>query len=1011
MMCKPTWLGLAALLLTACTTISVRADIKNWAAGDGSWFVGSNWSPVGVPQATDDVNIVFNDNVARTVTVAANPITALASTVTVDLTGGSNASTLAITGGALNDTSITAGGTGNGAITQSGGTHFTSSNLVLGNVAAGVGTYTLSGGTLESNYAETVGLGGSGTFTQSGGTNFAGNLSIGINPTALGSYNLSGSSSLLQAGFESIGQSATGNGTQLGGSFTQTGGSHQVGQFYMAQDVLSTASYSLSGGALVTQGAEDIAYNGTATFNQTNGSNNTYELDLATGPSGIGSYIISGGGLHANYVNVGGSPYATGGTGVLTINSTANANVDGSLNLYNTPASGVILQGGTLSTPNINVNGVPGLFKWTSGILNITNDVTWDPASVASTTSAIFGSSLNLSSLRTLNVLGNETIGGTGGFQLTLNGGTHTVSGDITLKTGGVLTETSPGSVSLSYINFVQAGGILTSYFRNVGNYTYKSGGFSSLQFTNDGVATFAANCTMTGNLQNNAQVYLTNGTIFSANNGIGNSGAFYMNGATINQSGNGFVNTASGYLDARGAFTTTLTNHGTVNISGVLSTATVTNDGIVEGAGSVLGTGGQFTNSAGGVINANTPGGTLAFTNLVTNAAGGVMNVGPTSTLSVTVNSTTWTNSGVINLQGAGARLTGTTLVNLGVIQGSGTITSPISTSNNNGMFRASGGELDFTASNISLSSTLQLQVTNGATAMFFNGVSNSGTISITGGTFDTNNRPFANSGTINGYGTIRTGSIVNSSGTLLSVGEGNMDVFGNFTNNGVVNIQTGRSAYFYGTVKGSGSFSGGGTAVFLNSLSPGNSPALVTMAGNATLVGGTSLAMELGGTTAGSTYDQLHVGGALSIGGVLGVSLINGFMPAIGSSFDLLDWGTLSGTFSSLSLPSLAAGQWDTSQLYTTGVLSVVPLPGDFDNNGVVDMADYVVWRHGLGTTYTQNDYDVWRTHFGTTSGGGSQLADGQSAAVPEPSLAMLLGAAAAAGFWRRRSRSAAQ
>jgi hypothetical protein len=36
---------------------------------------------------------------------------------------------------------------------------------------------------------------------------------------------------------------------------------------------------------------------------------------------------------------------------------------------------------------------------------------------------------------------------------------------------------------------------------------------------------------------------------------------------------------------------------------------------------------------------------------------------------------------------------------------------------------------------------------------------------------------------------------------------------------------------------------------------------------------------------------------------------------------------------------------------------------VPGDFNNSGTVDAADYVVWRKGLGATYTQTDYDVWR------------------------------------------------
>jgi hypothetical protein len=167
------------------------------------------------------------------------------------------------------------------------------------------------------------------------------------------------------------------------------------------------------------------------------------------------------------------------------------------------------------------------------------------------------------------------------------------------------------------------------------------------------------------------------------------------------------------------------------------------------------------------------------------------------------------------------------------------------------------------------------------------------------------------------------------------------------------------------------------------------------VNFAGNATLLGGISLVMELGGTTPGTGYDQIHVAGQLAVGGALSLSLINGFAPTVGSAFDLLDWGTLAGTFSSLSLPVLASGQqWDSSLLYTTGVLSVVaaPLLGDFDSNGVVDAADYVVWRKNGGT---QTEYNTWRANFGQTadSGSGSESGQSQSTAVPEPASAMLL------------------
>ena len=39
-------------------------------------------------------------------------------------------------------------------------------------------------------------------------------------------------------------------------------------------------------------------------------------------------------------------------------------------------------------------------------------------------------------------------------------------------------------------------------------------------------------------------------------------------------------------------------------------------------------------------------------------------------------------------------------------------------------------------------------------------------------------------------------------------------------------------------------------------------------------------------------------------------------------------------------------------------------VPMPGDYNQNGVVDAADYVVWRNGLGTTYTPAGFDTWRS-----------------------------------------------
>ena len=87
-----------------------------------------------------------------------------------------------------------------------------------------------------------------------------------------------------------------------------------------------------------------------------------------------------------------------------------------------------------------------------------------------------------------------------------------------------------------------------------------------------------------------------------------------------------------------------------------------------------------------------------------------------------------------------------------------------------------------------------------------------------------------------------------------------------------------------------------------------------------------------------------------------------------------------------------------------YQGFLISITGWPGDFNHDETVDAADYVVWRKGLDTIYTQNDYDVWRAHFGETAGSSGTGAT-TSAAVPEPATLTLMSLAAACGYFRRR------
>ena len=116
---------------------------------------------------------------------------------------------------------------------------------------------------------------------------------------------------------------------------------------------------------------------------------------------------------------------------------------------------------------------------------------------------------------------------------------------------------------------------------------------------------------------------------------------------------------------------------------------------------------------------------------------------------------------------------------------------------------------------------------------------------------------------------------------------------------------------------------------------------------------------------------------------------------------------------------MPLLAGGlDWDVNYLANFVQLEVIAaaeLVGDYNLNGVVDIADYTVWRNTLGQSGTgqggnggsgpaadgngngtvdAGDYDVWKLHFGETSAGsGAGGASLSRTIVPEPSSLVLI------------------
>ena len=123
----------------------------------------------------------------------------------------------------------------------------------------------------------------------------------------------------------------------------------------------------------------------------------------------------------------------------------------------------------------------------------------------------------------------------------------------------------------------------------------------------------------------------------------------------------------------------------------------------------------------------------------------------------------------------------------------------------------------------------------------------------------------------------------------------------------------------------------------------------------------------------------------------------------------------GNLGSSLSTINLATIAGNQY---------VSVFTPIPGDYNNDGIVDAADYTVWRDSLGQngtglaadgdgdgSITQLDYNIWKSNFGDHSGSAGRRGDsvraGDSVDAPrwDPDALLL---PTSKGFVSSRSRN---
>ena len=389
----------------------------------------------------------------------------------------------------------------------------------------------------------------------------------------------------------------------------------------------------------------------------------------------------------------------------------------------------------------------------------------------------------------------------------------------------------------------------------------------------------------------NNAQALFLQGTIT-------NTGTIALNSA-----GNGTYLFIDGNVTLNGAGSVTLSNNTQNFIQGASTGQEVlTNNSTIQGSGNIgNGSLGLINN---GLISANqsTPllidASSAGFSNPGTlqTSAGSTLDItGPFSNFSgTTLTGGKYLESGTLQFTGADI------VTNAATISLTGTSSAIVDQSGNNALANFT---TNAAAGKFTLAGSQNLLTNAGS-------FSNAGTMFIgTGSTFTVGNN--GNAALATNY--TQTGGLTTVNGVLTSSPSS--------AGTPTVNVQAG-SLLGDGTVADPLASSG--------IVEPGDSSTAtgkLDVTGTYAQSSRGSFDVSIGGSVVGTKYDQLDVSGATTLSGTLNIKSINGFVPTVGATFDILNAGSLTGKFSTVTGTSINASEhYAVSYTGTEVILTVV-------------------------------------------------------------------------------------